>query len=149
MRLPELSSDLDDSDNLLPGSGNGGGFSSIRRLCGALDDLGRLGSGSSMLMDFFPFTVAPGINDFLLSFLVKPGVGSDEGAVRSSSPERRRRENILDCFLGTVLKSTAGAVVMISGAVASLSAAAPTDWEEDRRLRSNVRRGTGGAASSA
>lgn len=126
MRLPELSSDLDDSDNLLPVSGNGGGFSSIR-LCGVLDDFGRLGCGSSILMDFFPFTVALGMKDFLRSFLDKTWTGSGGGGMRSSSPERLRRENILDCFLGIGFKSAvAGAVVMISGA-----------------------RGTGGAESSA
>lgn len=123
MRLPELPSDLDDSDNLLPVSGNGGGFSSIR-LCGALDDLGRLGCGSSILMDFFPLTVALGIKDFLRSFLVMTWAGSGGGATRMSSPERLKRENILDCFLGMAVISAVGAVVMISGAVAPLSAAA-------------------------
>lgn len=68
----ELSSDLEDSDSLFPGSGKaGGGFSSIR-LCGALDDFGRGGSGSSILIDFFPFNIGPGMNDFLLSFFDRP-----------------------------------------------------------------------------
>lgn len=114
-RPPELSSDLDDSDSRLPGSGSGGGGVSSVRVRGVLEDLGRLGSGSSMLMDFFPCDTAPGTKDFLRSFFDMPGVGR-AGSARSSSPDFLRRENILDCFLGTVLlKSPVGAVVMMSG----------------------------------
>lgn len=99
VRPVELSSDLEDSESLLPGSGRAGGVSSTR-LRGVLDDFGRGRSGSSMLTDFFPFEIDPGMNDFLLSFFDSAWCAG-AASVRSSSPERLMRENILDCFLGT------------------------------------------------
>lgn len=147
MRNPELSSDLDDSDNLLPGRGSGGALSSVR-VRGALDDFGRLRSGSSMLMDFFPLDTVPGKNDFLLSFLDRVDTGL-AASVRSSSPERLMRENILDCFLGTVLKSPRGAVVTMSGAVVPESADDAEIGGNDVELGTNGPRGTGGANWSA
>lgn len=72
MRPPELPSDLDDSDCRLPGNGSGGGGVSSVRVRGMLEDFGRLDSGSSMLMDFFPFDIAPGTKDFLRSFFDMP-----------------------------------------------------------------------------
>lgn len=96
-----------------------------------MDDLGRLASGSSMLMDFFP--VEYGTNDFLRSFFVKGcWTGDWLCSWRSSSPERLKRANILDCFLGTVLNSTVGAVVMISGGAFEPASAGPAEgWEEE------------------
>lgn len=127
MREAGLSSDLEDSDSLLPGSGNGGTLSSVR-LRGALEDFGRRGSGSSMLMDFFPMT--PGMKDFLLSFLDMVTGDGLPASGRSSSPERLMRANILDCFLGTVLMSPVGAVVRISGAMVRWLAESPETGEE-------------------
>lgn len=58
---------------------------------------------------------ALGINDFLLSLRDKAWIGG-VCSVRGSSPDRRKRANMLDCFfLGAVLNSIVGAVVMISG----------------------------------
>lgn len=118
------------------------------RVRGALDDFGRRGSGSSMLMDFFPS--APGTKDFLLSFLeIATGAGV-AACGRSSSPERLMRANILDCFRGTVVKSPVGAVLRISGAIVTWLAESPEPGEKKSvSVGSNEPRGTGGAESSA
>lgn len=67
----ELSSDLEDSDNLVPGSGSGGCWTAPL-LEGAFDDFGRF--GSSILIDILPFEETPGRKDFRLSFLLSPWV---------------------------------------------------------------------------
>lgn len=64
----ELSSDLEDSDNLVPGNGSGGCWTAPL-VEGAFDDFGRF--GSSILIDVFPLD-EPGRKDFRLSFLLSP-----------------------------------------------------------------------------
>lgn len=60
------------------------------------------------------------------------------------------RENILDCFRGTVCKSAVGAVMMISGgAVAVGLAEIAADVRDEVWLGPNIPRGIGGAVSSA
>lgn len=60
------------------------------------------------------------------------------------------RENILDCFRGTVWKSAVGAVMMISGgAVAVGLAEIAADARDEVRSDPNIPRGIGGADSSA
>ncbi len=146
---PELASDLEDSDNLFGGSANAEAWSSPygggARACE--EDVGRLGSSNDTLCSG-PRRIG--------SCPADPPFAPSTPSALGSSPDRRNRavKFIREDFFFGPIELKVGAVVMISGAVASVcqhSRVNPVPGGrtvQDERGR-YIRRGTGGGFCAA